>query len=144
MFVVGVLIVGFTACNKRDKIREQAMLMKIQADEDVEESNKEIDAQFIYLLRVRSMYDLEKHLMESSKGGNISYTSRIQAEKAWYNLQSVLADMNVRYHRFLGFQLTAEQDTSMYSAARDKIKAAAAFEIYKKSKQKVLDMASGE
>ena len=56
-----------------------------------------------------------------------------------HEIKEIIDAINSKYARYYGFLLTANQDTSLYNAARDKVKSTIAVEILKKRKQEALD-----
>lgn len=54
-------------------------------------------------------------------------------------IKEIIDVINSKYARYYGFLLTATQDTSLYNATRDKVKASIAKEVLKNSEQKALD-----
>lgn len=85
------------------------------AESEINKIHEEIDIQFAKLIAAKEKSTTDNEIKE------------------------IIDAINSKYARYYGFLLTANQDTSLYNAARDKVKSTIAVEILKKRKQETLD-----
>lgn len=85
------------------------------AESEINKIHEEIDIQFAKLIAAKEKSTTDNEIKE------------------------IIDAINSKYARYYGFLLTANQDTSLYNAARDKVKSTIAVEILKKRKQEALD-----
>lgn len=101
-----------------------------EADDAItNEANKEISAAKSEINQIEEEVD---KLFDKLIAAKEKTTSTNEIEK-------IINEINSKYAKYYGFLLTENQDTSLYDAAREKVKSSIAVEILKKSKQKSLD-----
>ena len=131
---------------KPSVVEEDSEATKVAKEElsaarlEINQIKEEIDNQFAKLISTREKLEHANETHAKHKSGTDEYIKAKKEESMLTNeIKEILDVINSEYARYYGFLLTASQDTSLYGAARDKVKASIAKEILIKSKQKTLD-----
>ena len=115
-----------TESNRNDK----AVNMKAPSHNDIStEAEKELMAAELEINKIHEEIDIQFAKLIAAKEKSTTDNE----------IKEIIDVINSKYARYYGFLLTANQDTSLYNAARDKVKSTIAVEILKKRKQEALD-----
>lgn len=101
---------------------------------------EEVDKLFAKLIAAKDSLEHANETLAKHKSGTDEYKNAQKVESILTNeIKEIIDVINSKYARYYGFLLTASQDTSLYNATRDKVKASIAKEVLEKSKQKAFD-----
>ena len=107
---------------------------------EISQIEEEVDNIFAKLIAAKENLEHANETLAKHKSGTDEYNNAQKEESMLTNeVKGIIDVINSKYARYYGFLLTATQDTSLYNATRDKVKASIAKELLKKSEQKVLD-----
>ena len=110
------------------------------AESEINKIHEEINAQFNKLITTRVNLEQANATLAKFESGTDEYKKAKKEESMLTNeIKEILDIINSKYAKYYGFLLTASQDTSLYGATRDKLKASIAVEILKMRKQEALD-----
>lgn len=107
---------------------------------EISQIEKVVDNIFAKLIAAKENLEHANETLAKHKSGTDEYKNA-QKEKSMLTneIKEIIDVINSKYARYYGFLLTATQDTSLYNATRDKVKASIAKEVLKNSEQKALD-----
>ena len=111
-----------------------------EAKLEISQIKEEVDNIFAKLIAAKENLEHTNETLAKHKSGTDEYKNA-QKEKSMLTneIKEIIDVINSKYARYYGFLLTATQDTSLYNATRDKVKASIAKEVLKNSEQKALD-----
>lgn len=107
---------------------------------EISQIEEEVDNIFAKLIAAKENLEHANETLAKHKSGTDEYNNAQKEESMLTNeVKGIIDVINSKYARYYGFLLTATQDTSLYNATRDKVKASIANELLKKNEQKALD-----
>lgn len=107
---------------------------------EISQMEEDIDKLFTKLISAKENQEHVNETLANHKSGTDDYKNAQKENSMLTNkIKEIIDVINSKYARYYGFLLTASQDTSLYGAARDKVKASIAVEILEKRKQEALD-----
>lgn len=107
---------------------------------EISQIEEEVDNIFAKLIAAKEKLEHTNETLAKHKSGTDEYKNAQKEESMLTDeIKEIIDVINSKYARYYGFLLTATQDTSLYNATRDKVKASIAKEVLKNSKQKALD-----
>ena len=107
---------------------------------EISQIEEEVDNLFTKLIAAKLKLDNTNETLIKHKSGTDEYENAQKEKSMTTNeIKEIIDVINSKYAKYYGFQLTANQDTSLYDATRNKVKASIAAEVLKNKKQEALD-----